>query len=99
MSTSVPGRARRAARLPFAVAAVLCVGTAVTMLQVSGGGATARTPVTCTTVSNPLGGATGWTEFVETDGNRGAESEGSIAYGGNFNGSGFTVGSHLPVST
>lgn len=78
---------------------MLCVGTAVTMLQVSGGGADARTAATCTTVSNPLGDATGWTEFVETDGTRGAESEGSIAYGGSFAGSGFTVGSHLPVST
>src|SRR6478735_8223413 len=99
MSSSVSVRVRRGARLPFVVAALLCVGSAVTLLQVSGGGADARTAATCTTVSNPLGDATGWTEFIENDGNRGAESEGSIAYGGNFAGSGFTVGSHLPVST
>ena len=37
--------------------------------------------------------------YVETNGTRGAESEGSIAYGGSFSGSGFTVGSHLPSST
>ena len=99
MSTSVSVRARRRARLPLAVAAAVCLGSAVTVLQLSGGGADARTPATCTVVSNPLGDATGWTEFVETDGNRGAESEGSIAYGGNFSGSGFTVATHLPVST
>lgn len=99
MSSSVSRRARRATRLPFAVAAVLCVSSAVAVLQLSGGGATALTPPVCTTVSNPLGDATGWTEFIETDGTRGAESEGSIAYGGSFSGSGFTVGSHLPVST
>lgn len=99
MSSSVSRRARCAARLPLAIAALLCVGSAVTVLQVAGTGATAQTPAVCTTVSNPLGDATGWTEFIETDGNRGAESEGSIAYGGSFNGSGFTVGSHLPVST
>lgn len=99
MSSSVSLRARRAGRLPFAVAAVVCVSSAVTMLQLAGGGADARTPAVCTTVSNPLGDATGWTEFVETDGNRGAESEGSIAYGGSFSGSGFTVGTHLPPST
>ncbi|GAB6985612.1 hypothetical protein JCM10369A_21360 [Nocardioides pyridinolyticus] len=64
-----------------------------------GAGAGATTPAACTTVSNPLGAATGWTEFVETDGTRGAESEGAIAYGGNLTPGGMTVGTHLPVST
>lgn len=76
-----------------------CAIGALAIVQLGGEDADARTPETCTTVSNPLGAATGWTEFVETNGTRGAESEGSIAYGGSFAGSGFTVGSHLPVST
>lgn len=76
-----------------------CTAGALAVLQLGGGGAVATTPVSCTPTSNPLGAATGWTEFIETDGNRGAESEGSIAYGGNFTGSGFTVGTHLPPST
>jgi choice-of-anchor A domain-containing protein/uncharacterized repeat protein (TIGR01451 family) len=96
MSTSGPGRVR-AARLPFAVAAAVCVSTAVPVLQLSGGGATATPPLTCTTgspASNVLGQATGWTEFIETDGSRGAESEGAIAYGGNLP-TAMPVGSHL----
>jgi len=59
----------------------------------SGGGST----LTCTdgaAVSNVLGPATGWTEFIQTDGSRGAESEGAIAYGGNLP-TGMTVGTHL----
>lgn len=97
MSPSVSVRARRSARLPYAVAAAVCVTSAVTMLQLGGGGATATPPLTCTTgtpASNVLGQATGWTEFVETNGNRGAESEGAIAYGGNLP-TAMPVGSHL----
>ncbi len=55
-------------------------------------GATAPS-VTC--MANPLGAATGYTEFVQMNGSRGAESEGAIAYGGNLNASGMTVGTHL----
>ncbi|MBB6628783.1 choice-of-anchor A family protein [Nocardioides sp. KIGAM211] len=49
----------------------------------------------CTTVTQPLGAATGWTEFVEGSGHRGSESEGSIAWGGNLDASGMTVGTRL----
>jgi len=49
----------------------------------------------CVTTTNPLGAATGWTEFVEGDGTRGSESEGSIAYGGNLAANGMTVGTRL----
>lgn len=76
-----------------------CTIGALAIVQLGGADADARTPETCTTVSNPLGAATGWTEFVETDGSRGAESEGAIAYGGNLTPGGMTVGTHLPVST
>jgi choice-of-anchor A domain-containing protein/uncharacterized repeat protein (TIGR01451 family) len=100
MNTSGSVRVRTARRLPAYVAALACTVGALTVVHLGGtGAADATTPATCTTVSNPLGAATGWTEFVETDGSRGAESEGAIAYGGSFAGSGFTVGSHLPVST
>ena len=84
MSTSGSSRAPRALRLPAIVAALACSLGALAVLQLGRGGAEARTPVTCTTVANPLGAATGWTEFIETNGNRGSESEGSIAYGGNL---------------
>jgi choice-of-anchor A domain-containing protein/uncharacterized repeat protein (TIGR01451 family) len=97
MSTTAPERALRAARVPFAIATLACAGLVVTLLQVGGGGAEARTPATCVTTPQPLGGATGWTEFVETDGSRGAESEGAIAYGGNHSASGMTVGTRLPT--
>ncbi|MGK2932639.1 MAG: choice-of-anchor A family protein [Solirubrobacterales bacterium] len=60
--------------------------------------ATATTPATeC--VTNPLGAATGYTEFIQTNGSRGSESEGAIAYGGNLAASGMTVGTHLPANT
>ena len=85
--------------MPAYVAMLACTVGALTILQLGGNDAGATTPESCTTVSNPLGAATGWTEFIETNGSRGAESEGSIAYGGSFTGSSFTVGSHLPVST
>jgi len=49
-------------------------------------------------LANPLGAATGYTEFIQTNGSRGAESEGAIAYGGNLSASGMTVGTHLSVA-
>ncbi|MEC9050846.1 MAG: choice-of-anchor A family protein [Actinomycetota bacterium] len=48
----------------------------------------------CTPVTQPLGPATGFTEFVRTDGQRGSESEGAIAYGGNLP-TAMTVGTRL----
>ena len=101
MSTSGSKRARRAIRLPIAVAALACAGVVVALLQVSGGGADAQTPVSCVVTNQPLGGATGWTEFVEGNGTRTSESEGSVAYGGNLNpgGNNMPVGSSLPAGT
>ena len=55
--------------------------------------ASATTSQSC--LANPLGAATGYTEFVQMNGSRGSESEGAIAYGGNLNASGMTVGAHL----
>ena len=95
MSTSGSLRARRALRLPALAAVVACCLAALAVLQLSEGGADARTPVSCTTVANAFGPATGWTEFVEGNGTRGSESEGAIAYGGNHN-AGEPVGTRLP---
>jgi choice-of-anchor A domain-containing protein/uncharacterized repeat protein (TIGR01451 family) len=92
-------RARRAVHLPYVAALAAGVLTLGGLQALAVDRADATPPATCTPTSNPLGAATGWTEFVEGNGTRGAESEGSIAYGGDFNGSGFTVGSHLPVTT
>ena len=94
MSTTALSRAQRAARLRYAAAIVsggLALG-GVPAFAVDR--AEATTPVTCDPVSNAFGPATGWTEFVEGDGSRGAESEGAIAYGGNLP-TAMTVGSHL----
>jgi choice-of-anchor A domain-containing protein/uncharacterized repeat protein (TIGR01451 family) len=58
----------------------------------------ARTVVTatpCTSTTQPLGAATGYTEFIEGNGHRGSESEGAIAWGGNLDASGMTVGTRL----
>lgn len=49
----------------------------------------------CATVANPLGAATGYTEFIAGNGHRGSESEGAIAWGGNLDASGMTVGTRL----
>lgn len=52
------------------------------------------TGTSCTEVTQPLGPATGFTEFVLTDGHRGSESEGAIAYGGDLP-TAMTVGTRL----
>ncbi|MDQ2699979.1 MAG: choice-of-anchor A family protein [Actinomycetota bacterium] len=58
------------------------------------GPASATTPETeC--LANPLGAAKGYTEFIKTNGSRGSESEGAIAYGGNLAAGGMTVGTRL----
>jgi choice-of-anchor A domain-containing protein/uncharacterized repeat protein (TIGR01451 family) len=88
----------RGIRVPGLVLAIVAA-SALALVAPLSGPADATTCVAGTATSNPLGAATGWTEFVKTDGNRGAESEGSIAYGGSFAGGGFTVGTHLPVAT
>lgn len=88
----------RRVRVPGIVLAVVAASALAVVAPLSGP-ADATLCAAGTATSNPLGAATGWTEFVRTDGNRGAESEGSIAYGGSFAGGGFTVGSHLPAAT
>ncbi|MBX5441161.1 MAG: choice-of-anchor A family protein [Solirubrobacteraceae bacterium] len=66
---------------------------AVTFAAVLGAPAAALA-ADCVTTTNPLGAATGWTEFVAGNGSRGAESEGAIAYGGNLP-TAMTVGTRL----
>lgn len=91
MSTSVSSRARRVVRLPFVAALAAGALTFAGLQALAVDRADATTPTTCTPVSNAFGPATGWTEFVEVDGTRGAESEGAIAYGGNHGAGGMTV--------
>jgi choice-of-anchor A domain-containing protein/uncharacterized repeat protein (TIGR01451 family) len=76
------------------MAALAAGALAVVSLQVLTGQAAATPPETCEPVANAFGPATGWTEFVEGNGSRGAESEGAIAYGGNLP-TAMTVGTHL----
>lgn len=49
----------------------------------------------CVVTSQPLGAATGYTEFIAGNGSRGSESEGAIAWGGNLSANGMTVGTRL----
>ncbi|HYF72041.1 MAG TPA: choice-of-anchor A family protein, partial [Nocardioides sp.] len=97
MSTSVSSRARRTVRLPLVAALAAGALTFAGLESLAVERADATTPATCVATPQPLGGATGWTEFVETNGSRGAESEGAIAYGGNHSASGMTVGTRLPA--
>jgi choice-of-anchor A domain-containing protein/uncharacterized repeat protein (TIGR01451 family) len=55
--------------------------------------ASATGSVTC--VTNPFGAASGYTEFIAGNGHRGSESEGAIAWGGNLDANGMTVGTRL----
>lgn len=79
---------------------LLALGVALSGgLAVVGSPPAIAAPLSCASgfaTSNALGPATGWTEFVETDGSRGSESEGAIAYGGNHSAGGMTVGTRLP---
>lgn len=71
-------------------------------MQMGGtGAADATTPSACVPTGQPLGSATGWNEFVEGNGTRTSESEGSVAYGGTLNpgGGSMTVGGSLPGAT
>ena len=82
---------RRYAYAPSIVAALFIMLVAALGLSSSA----SATVTTC--AANPLGAATGYTEFVQNSGQRDAESEGAIAYGGNLNASGMTVGTRLNV--
>lgn len=97
MSTSGSLPAPRAIRISIAAAVATAAGL-VAMVAPIDGRADATTS-TCTPTANALGAATGWTEFIEGDGTRGAESEGAIAYGGNHSASGMTVGTRIPTGT
>jgi choice-of-anchor A domain-containing protein/uncharacterized repeat protein (TIGR01451 family) len=98
MSTSGFMRAPRAIRISIAVAVAAAAG--LTALVAPLDGRADATPSTCsygTLTSNALGDATGWTEFIEINGQRSSDSEGSVAYGGTLNPGGptFVVGGHL----
>lgn len=84
---------RRVALLGCALA-LPCLALSSTGASATDGGGS--TPIVCAT-GLPLGAATGYTEFVLGNGQRGAESEGAIAYGGNLPVNGMTVGTHLNV--
>ncbi|HEX4189552.1 MAG TPA: collagen-binding domain-containing protein [Marmoricola sp.] len=49
----------------------------------------------CVGTSQPLGAATGYTEFIKGSGSRGSESEGAIAWGGDLAANSMTVGTRL----
>lgn len=94
MIKASPQSTPRSARSAMLAAAAL-LALALAALASSGpAGATAPAPA-C--LPDPLGAAAGYNEFVKTDGRRGAESEGAIAYGGNLNASWMTVGTRLTV--
>lgn len=76
--------------------ALACAVPGVALAGAHPAAAVEPAPVVCAvTDGKPLGAATGWTEFVRGNGQRGSESEGSIAYGGDLNASGMTVGTRL----
>ncbi|MEI5671967.1 MULTISPECIES: choice-of-anchor A family protein [unclassified Nocardioides] len=79
------------------VAALAALALALAGLTVTVTGLPASAGTVCVDTVHPLGQATGWTEFVEGDGHRTSESEGSVAYGGNLP-TGMTVGSDLTVA-
>lgn len=87
--------ARPARRLSALLATVAASALA---LGATAPAAHATAPPAVCTASPALGAAQGWTEFVAGDGQRGSESEGSIAYGGSLNASGMTVGTRLTAA-
>ena len=89
-------RALPARRLSLLAVVLACGLGSLTAVSLAGGGAASGAAASCTVTSQPLGAATGWTEFVEGNGTRGSESEGAIAYGGNHTAGGMTVGTRLP---
>jgi choice-of-anchor A domain-containing protein/uncharacterized repeat protein (TIGR01451 family) len=85
-------RAPRAVR--FSLLTALACGALLTTVLPFGQSVQATTPTACTVTTQPLGAATGYTEFIEGNGHRGSESEGAIAWGGNLDGA-ITVGTRL----
>jgi choice-of-anchor A domain-containing protein/uncharacterized repeat protein (TIGR01451 family) len=76
--------------------ALVCAVPGLALVGAQPAAAAEPAPVACAVHDGkPLGAATGWTEFVRGNGQRGSESEGSIAYGGDLNASGMTVGTRL----
>ncbi|NYD57776.1 choice-of-anchor A domain-containing protein/uncharacterized repeat protein (TIGR01451 family) [Nocardioides marinisabuli] len=88
---------RRGARATGAslLAGALAAAAMIALPGSSGAAAGAGGGAACETLTHPLGAATPYTEFVETHGTRGSESEGAIAYGGDLAASGMTVGTRL----
>lgn len=64
-------------------------------LAVPGAISAAQAATGCVVTNQPLAAATGYTEFIAGSGSRGSESEGAIAWGGNLNANGMTVGTRL----
>ncbi|MBM7507457.1 choice-of-anchor A domain-containing protein/uncharacterized repeat protein (TIGR01451 family) [Nocardioides salarius] len=89
-------RSTRTAGACLAAAAVAVAGVLVVPgLSGSAAGTGTGAAEGCETLTHPLGDATPYTEFVETHGVRGSESEGAIAYGGDLGANGMTVGTRL----
>lgn len=82
--------------LAFAVRAfrpVAILGALIALLGFASN-ASATGSSACVT-TNQLGAAAPYTEFIAGNGHRGSESEGAIAWGGNLDASGMTVGTRL----
>lgn len=92
-------RARRAVHLPYVAALAAGALTLGGLQALAVDRADATTP-TCTPTANAFGPATGWTEFVEGDGTRSSDAEGSVAYGGSLNagGNSVTIAKNITVS-
>lgn len=95
MTKAHPAPATSRGAIAFLIGAIALVGA---LIAGFGSADTARATGPGTEcLTNPLGQATGYTEFIRTNGKRSAESEGAIAYGGNLDAQWMTVGTHLTV--
>jgi choice-of-anchor A domain-containing protein/uncharacterized repeat protein (TIGR01451 family) len=85
------------APLRVALRAALACAALLGLAAIPLASSASATPVSCTTTTNPLGAATGFTEFMFGNGQRhSVESEGAVAYGGTLNtGGNMPVGGHL----
>jgi choice-of-anchor A domain-containing protein/uncharacterized repeat protein (TIGR01451 family) len=96
MTSRTSASASRAVHAHVLVAVLACAAVVAALVQVTGAArATTPTPTPCTNTTQPLGAATGYTEFIEGNGHRGSESEGAVAWGGNLDANGMTVGTRL----
>ncbi|GAA4710432.1 choice-of-anchor A family protein [Nocardioides conyzicola] len=81
--------------MPVVIAVVASAALVSTVAPFGGRADATPTCATGVAASNPFGIASGWTEFIEGSGHRGSESEGAIAWGGNLDANGMTVGTRL----